>query len=1151
MEENIYELDVFMAYAHGDVGAATSLAAHLRAVGLKVWAGDGPLFRGQSIRQVEELALQRARTLVLILSSNSVGEGWPTLEMRMLRFRDPLNKGRRFIPIRIDDAELPETVRENLYIDFRKSIADGDSLGTLVDLCTPPVQPKNDPVNAAARVTAKPSQTYVFGVGGRAIALAESGRHAFATAGKSKYSFALGETDGRRPVLNQASLLPWKGPRASERLICSDDATKLVAISSQEVEVFDFVTDKLLLGLTYRSRIASAGNLGDALVFGFADGTLRLASFTDVSGKRFSGHTAPVSAVNFVDPNIFVSGSEDTTIRLWNIATGRCFRVLEGHTGAVRAVAPSKEADRVITAGDDQQIRLWDLSTGMCFRVFSGHTAPVHKLAWSKDGRFFASASHDLTIRIWDDLTGRCLAVLDGLTTDALALRWTDGGELLGGDTLQVKRWALQDLLSKAPKHSADVVETSLGVSQDQVLYTNAKVLLVGESGAGKTGLSKRLAMGLWELSASTVGAWATQWKLPLQSDDLSIEREIWLWDFGGQADQRLIHQLYMDETSLVVLIFDGQRGDVFDALRQWDNDLRRASASDITKLLVAGRVDASPLKVSRSNLAAFCADHGFKAFYETSALTGQGCDELKRAIVGGIDWGRIPWRSSPKLFQTLKEEIVALKDRGKIMMRHTDLRERLEIQLHGKVERFSDDQLKAVLSLLAGPGVISELGFGGWVLFQPHLINVYAQAVIRTMLEDSSEMGCILEADVLAGRLSYHELERVPPDEEKFILHAMHQTLLQRGLCSKEFTERGPLLVFPSYYKRQRPELKGHPAILVSYSFDGFVPEIYSTLVVRLSHAKDFRREALWQDAADFRTSTDRQIGLKLRQNATGVVVEVYCDPTALLGEKIIFIRYVHEHLLVRASNVVRRRHYVCSDCSHQIVDLDAPVKRLEKGLLDMGCPVCEERVKLVDDIEKMYGSATITQEVQGLEDSVEWELDNESKERLLVGDVISTASLAGQICRELNVSDHGIDAEIEFKNDKYVATAKRIYLQLKSGDSYLRTRVDGKEIFTIKKPRHAQYWMDHESPVLLVIRTSDGVIRWMEIREYLKEEYKGRKKQARSFGRNPDSEETLPKQIEFVGEAFNTHSIYKWRERVVGIKPAPRRSGMPTQRA
>ena len=44
---------------------------------------------------------------------------------------------------------------------------------------------------------------------------------------------------------------------------------------------------------------------------------------------------------------------------------------------------------------------------------------------------------------------------------------------------------------------------------------------------------------------------------------------------------------------------------------------------------------------------------------------------------------------------------------------------------------------------------------------------------------------------------------------------------------------------------------------------------------------------------------------------------------------------------------------------------------------------------------------------------------LDNESKERALVSEVISTVALAGPIARELNLSHHGIDMEIEFKHD------------------------------------------------------------------------------------------------------------------------------------
>ena len=115
-----------------------------------------------------------------------------------------------------------------------------------------------------------------------------------------------------------------------------------------------------------------------------------------------------------------------------------------------------------------------------------------------------------------------------------------------------------------------------------------------------------------------------------------------------------------------------------------------------------------------------------------------------------------------------------------------------------------------------------------------------------------------------------------------------------------------------------------------------------------------------------------------------------------------------------------------------------------------------------LWDDMEQHSASPETKQKVRELEEQATIVLDNESKERSLVGDVISTVALAGQICREYSVSDHGIDMEIEFKSDAGEATGRKVYLQLKSGDSHLSTRKrDGAEIFTIKDARHTRYWM------------------------------------------------------------------------------------------
>lgn len=65
--------------------------------------------------------------------------------------------------------------------------------------------------------------------------------------------------------------------------------------------------------------------------------------------------------------------------------------------------------------------------------------------------------------------------------------------------------------------------------------------------------------------------------------------------------------------------------------------------------------------------------------------------------------------------------------------------------------------------------------------------------------------------------------------------------------------------------------------------------------------------------------------------------------------------------------------------------------------------------------------------------------------------------------------------------------AICRRRYL-FESSRSYLYQRKhDDVEVFTIKKARHAEYWLKQAYPVMLVIRTSDGRIRWMNVTDYL----------------------------------------------------------------
>jgi len=160
-----------------------------------------------------------------------------------------------------------------------------------------------------------------------------------------------------------------------------------------------------------------------------------------------------------------------------------------------------------------------------------------------------------------------------------------------------------------------------------------------------------------------------------------------------------------------------------------------------------------------------------------------------------------------------------------------------------------------------------------------------------------------------------------------------------------------------------------------------------------------------------------------------------------------------------------------------------DGTLGRFRKGKEEppsIICVGCEQRVPLWDEMEQCFARPEIQQRVRDLQEESAIELSNQSKERALVGEFISTVALVDQISREFNVSDQGIDPEIEFTDDAHEATGAKLYLQLKSGDSFLRERKsDGAEIFTIKEEQHARYWMAQAFPVLLVIRNAEGKVR------------------------------------------------------------------------
>jgi len=249
---------------------------------------------------------------------------------------------------------------------------------------------------------------------------------------------------------------------------------------------------------------------------------------------------------------------------------------------------------------------------------------------------------------------------------------------------------------------------------------------------------------------------------------------------------------------------------------------------------------------------------------------------------------------------------------------------------------------------------------------------------------------------------------------------------------------------------------------------------ELYAALVVRLHHSDAVEQVELLRYAADFKTNAGKQLGIKLTRRAPGVGdFEVHFDQAVSREEKIIFSKYVHEHLLQHARGVERLRHYVSPQCGTPVGNREVTMKRLSDGLRgrppqpvatgfklpkkkeetpSIICVGCVQRVPLWDEMEPCFASPEIQQRVRDMQEESAIELSNQSKERALVGEVISIVALADQISWEFNVSAQGIDTEIEFNGIAHEATGAKSYLQLKSGDSYTRKRrSDGAEVFTL----------------------------------------------------------------------------------------------------
>ncbi|MGH7594935.1 MAG: Rab family GTPase [bacterium] len=399
----------------------------------------------------------------------------------------------------------------------------------------------------------------------------------------------------------------------------------------------------------------------------------------------------------------------------------------------------------------------------------------------------------------------------------------------------------------------------------DSVHYTTGKLVLVGDSGVGKTGLGWRLAHDEFKEHASTHGQqfWAIP-QLGLKRKD-GTECEAVLWDLAGQHVYRQIHSIFLDNVAAALVLFDpSNRQDPLKGVEFWLEQLKGKGQLP-PAVLVGARADRGAPALSQQELEQFCQRYGIRGgCISTSAMSGEGLEALLATLKAQIPWEQMTATVTTLTFKRIKDYVLSLKekpDRKGVLLNPAALREQL--QATDKNWSFTDAEMMTAVGHLETHGYVAILHNSAGeqhILLTPDLLVSLAASIVLLADKNPRELGAVSEAELLQGQYPFDELKGLEKPEQQILLDAAILRFLQHNLCFRETLGNDTLLIFPGLIKQKRPLQDDLPATDdISYVVRGRVENLYAMLVVLLGYTPSFTRINQWQNQAQYEMEKDQ----------------------------------------------------------------------------------------------------------------------------------------------------------------------------------------------------------------------------------------------------------------------------------------------------